>query len=466
MRPLFVSTMLAACLGLFAAAPPAHARQKSPCEQASQTAEVKKVCGLFKKYAALASAAGKARDPHPDWVKGDLGFLAQKLSRTPSEATTDKVLWASSNYQMLNDKIDANRAWVDQAGTAGAKAAADKPAQGGANKSLTCNNSQGDAQVMKACKMFVAGSACRANFGDTRYKSLVASNKNRFRELRALPSAGSATPKQIREFAARKDYGRFELQSNDCDGIFGVTAQDKQERSFGEKAADTKAGQWVEKTGDQIGKMSAKDILGQGCEWASRVANPWALIVNQIPVLGQCNKAMLKGFYCKAPQMLNVVAYGFEGLKERPKTCAAVTVATAGMGTLTCGTIAYVTPRAQRAGRCLDALYKEKKLWSTLNAAMREHFKKKTPMMDRMKAGCEMVGGVVFDIMVAALSGGGSMPNTIRAWITQLAKGVAEEAIPGYKFVTGKKTPMDEKMLGYLEKVENAASKNMPAACK
>src|SRR2546429_6963441 len=90
---------LACGLAMLAIAAPSHAAGKGPCQQASQTANVKKVCALFKKWADLSQGAAAIKD-QPDWVKADLGYLASKLVR-PENATVDKVTWAGSaaNYK-------------------------------------------------------------------------------------------------------------------------------------------------------------------------------------------------------------------------------------------------------------------------------------------------------------------------------------------------------------------------------
>jgi hypothetical protein len=466
------------CLALLLSVSP-PARATPPCLQPSITPPVKKVCALMQKYMQLVNEARPLQDRQPGWVKDDLAFLATKLT-APERATVDQVTWAGSaaNYRLLNDKVDANLKWINQGHeeqhASDTKMAAQKAQESKDNQ--TCNPKITEPGIKAGCKTLsqVYGTCTGAlERHDTRLSAMTFSwLQARYSMLRVLPKPQNAKRAQILD--ASKNSARYVGAANQCAKEHQelVASAVSDQKGLTERFARTKVGEGIEHAGDEIGKMSAEEIGNLGCKWMSKVANPWGLIAGQLhPALKACNAAMMEGFYCKATKdIVSAVAHGVEGLKEHPKTCAAVALATANTGTLACGTVAYVTPRLAKVAKCLNALYADQGMFKAIKSVIQAQLNKpKTPAIEKLKAGCELIGGVLFDMAAAAISGGGTLPNSIQGWVTTIAKKAAEEAIPGVKWVTGRggpPTPTDEKLMGYLDKVQSAANLNMPAACK
>jgi hypothetical protein len=112
------------------------------------------------------------------------------------------------------------------------------------------------ASTAKACRLITKAQECKSFFTDSRYETGLM-DRALYALVLGLPAPSKATAKDVK--SANAMYGMLNTLIDQCVGKFQKKGQQPQEKTFGEKAADTRIGQAIEKAGDKM-KSAAKEL--------------------------------------------------------------------------------------------------------------------------------------------------------------------------------------------------------------
>jgi hypothetical protein len=159
--------------------------------------------------------------------------------------------------------------------------------------------------------------------------------------------------------------------------------------------------------------------------------DPLQMVLNKVPGLGACRVELNKGFWCKIPNLVKDIATllkgALTGAWENKKLCGAVAAATMGTGLIGCGIAMWMGPKLAKVASCFNALRKSTGIINALKTIFSSGGAKKDEpkWLGMLKFGCNFVGGILFDVVLAVLTGGGSIAGTISAQIVKMLPSLA-----------------------------------------
>jgi hypothetical protein len=167
--------------------------------------------------------------------------------------------------------------------------------------------------------------------------------------------------------------------------------------------------------------LSCEKIVEMGAKF-----DPMNILLSKVPALQTCRVEMQKGFICKIPNLVKdlvtMLKGSLKGAWENKVLCGSVGLATMGAGLISCGLAMWAGPKLAKVAQCLNELRKTEGIVNALKAI----FAPGTPDPSKpkwwgmMKFGCNFVGGILMDLVIAALTGGGSLAGSISGQIVKM----------------------------------------------
>ena len=126
------------------------------------------------------------------------------------------------------------------------------------------------------------------------------------------------------------------------------------------------------------------------------------------PKIQTCWVEICKGFFCAIPDMFTMVGKMIYSIAKTAwkKRSTCLRPPATGMSSLICGFVHWAKERVTRMYSCLKAMKGNKILGMLLD--------------EMFKLACGIAGGLIFDALVAVLSGGSSLVATIAKWLGKL----------------------------------------------